>query len=73
MVTMVDCWSVDWGLASPSLGVCDVSVAKLAVTKRLADYGHVDSEAPFFNDYVRPDVIDELPCFAMSSPGRSAR
>jgi hypothetical protein len=45
----------------------------LAVTKRLANYGHVDSEAPFFNDYVRPDVIDELPCFAMSSPGRSAR
>src|ERR1700688_1850636 len=45
---------------APSLDVCDVSVAKLAVTKRLADCGHVDSEAPFLNDYVRPDVIDEL-------------
>jgi hypothetical protein len=45
---------------APSLDVCDVSVAKLAVTKRLADCGHVDSEAPFLNDDVRPDVIDEL-------------
>src|ERR1700704_4682997 len=32
---------------APPLDVCDVSVAKLAVTKRLADCGHVDSEAPF--------------------------
>src|SRR5260221_5117933 len=45
---------------APSLDVCDVSIAKLAVTKRLAYRGHVDSEAPFLNDYVRPDVIDEL-------------
>src|SRR5882672_2967711 len=28
---------------APCLDVCDVSVAKLAVTKRLADRGHVDS------------------------------
>src|SRR6202035_4161225 len=45
---------------APSLDVCDVTVAKLAVTKRLADCGHVDSEAPLLNGYVRPDVIDEL-------------
>src|SRR5258706_3603296 len=45
---------------APCLDICDVSVAKLAVTKRLAYRGHVDSEAPFLNDYVRPDVIDEL-------------
>jgi hypothetical protein len=32
----------------------------LAVSKRLADCGHVDSEAPLLNDYVRPNVIDEL-------------
>jgi hypothetical protein len=43
-----------------SFDVCDVSIAKLAVTKRLADCGHVDPEAPLLNDYVRPDVIDEL-------------
>src|SRR5216683_2010613 len=45
---------------APCLDVCDVSVAKLAVSKRLADCGHVDPEAPLLNDYVRPDVIDEL-------------
>src|ERR1700692_3992674 len=28
---------------APSLDVCDVTVARLAVTKRLADRGHVDS------------------------------
>src|SRR5712671_4506934 len=44
---------------APCLDVCDVSVAKLAVSKRLADCGHVDPEAPLLNDYVRPDVIDE--------------
>jgi hypothetical protein len=33
----------------------------LAVTKRLADCGHVDPEAPFLNGYVRPDVIHQLP------------
>ena len=43
-----------------SLDVCDVSIAKLAVTKRLADCGHVDPEAPFLNGYVRPDVIHQL-------------
>src|SRR6266850_5660342 len=45
---------------APSLDVCDVSVAKLAVTKRLADYGHVDPEVPLLNGYVRPDVIHQL-------------
>ena len=45
---------------APCLDVCDVSVAKLAVTKRLADCGHVDPEAPLLYGYVRPDVIDEL-------------
>src|SRR6267378_884761 len=45
---------------APSLDVCDVSVAKLAVTKRLADRGDVDPEAPLLNGYVRPDVIDDL-------------
>jgi len=45
---------------APCLDVCDVAVAKLAVTKRLADYGHVDPEAPLLNGYVRPDVIHQL-------------
>src|SRR5467141_3682346 len=45
---------------APSLDVCDVSVAELAVTKCLADRGHVDPEAPLLNGYVRPDVIDEF-------------
>src|SRR6266851_2628949 len=34
---------------APSLDVCDVSVAKLAVVKRLADRGHVDPEAPLLD------------------------
>src|SRR6266851_5621121 len=42
------------------LNVCDVSVAKLAVSKRLADRGNVDPEAPLLHGDVRPDVIDEL-------------
>ena len=45
---------------TPSLDVCDVAIAKLAVTKRLADRGHVDPNAPFLDRYVRPDVPDEL-------------
>src|SRR5882757_9291266 len=45
---------------APSLDICDVSIAKLAVTKRLADCGHVDPEAPLLNGYVRPDVIHQL-------------
>src|SRR6266851_7436011 len=45
---------------APCLDVCDVAVTKLAVTKCLADRGHVDSEAPLLYGYVRPDVIDEL-------------
>ena len=45
---------------APPLDVCDVSVAKLAVTKRLADRGDVDSEAPLLHGDVRPDVIHQL-------------
>src|SRR5260221_8012094 len=45
---------------APSLDICDVSVAELAVTKRFADRGHVDSEAPLLDGYVRPDVVDQL-------------
>src|ERR1700722_4191164 len=50
---------VDERVAHP-LDVCDVSVAKLAVTKCLADGGHVDSQAPLLDGYVRPDAIDQL-------------
>src|ERR1700722_8197449 len=32
-----------------SLDVCDVAVAKLAVTKRLADREHVDPDAPLLH------------------------
>src|SRR6266481_6092255 len=46
---------------TPSPDVCDVSGAKLAVTKRLADRGHVDPDAPLLDGYIRPDVIDQLP------------
>src|SRR5262245_35409489 len=42
---------------APCPDVCDVSVAKLAVTKRFADRGQ---EAPLLYGYARPDVIDEL-------------
>src|SRR5882757_862353 len=45
---------------APSLDVCDISIAELAVTKRLADSGHVDSKAPFLDGYARPDVIHQL-------------
>src|ERR1700682_2543125 len=43
---------------APCLDVCDVSVAKLAVTKRLADRGDVDPEAPLLHRYVPPDLVD---------------
>src|SRR5712675_3341188 len=45
---------------APSLDVYDASVARLAVTKRFADRGHVDPEAPLLDRYVRPDVVDQL-------------
>src|SRR6267143_3230998 len=45
---------------APCLDVCDVSVAKLAVTKRLADRGDVDSYAPLLYGYVRRDLIEEF-------------
>src|SRR4029077_7932213 len=35
---------------APCLDVCDVSVAKLAVPKRLADRGHVDPKASLLDD-----------------------
>src|SRR6202008_2622174 len=45
---------------APSLDVCDESVAELAVTKRLADRGDVDSQAPLLDRYVRPNVTHEF-------------
>jgi hypothetical protein len=45
---------------APSLDVCDVSVAKLAVTKCLADRRHVDPEASLLDRYVRPDLIPQF-------------
>src|SRR5712675_367742 len=45
---------------APSLDVYDASVARLAVTKRFADRGHVDPEAPLLDGYVRPDVVHQL-------------
>src|ERR1700755_2067032 len=45
---------------APSLDVCDVAISKLAVTKCLADRGHVDAEAPLLDGHVRPDVVDQL-------------
>jgi hypothetical protein len=46
--------------AMAALDVCDVAIAKLAVTKLLAERGHVDTEAPFLNGYIRPDVVHRL-------------
>ena len=37
-----------------------MAVAKLTVTKCLADREHVDPDAPLLNGYVRPDVIHQL-------------
>src|SRR6202051_3596196 len=37
---------------APSLDVCDVAVAKLAVTKCFADRDHVDPEAPLFDGHI---------------------
>src|SRR6202166_3518035 len=45
---------------APSLDVCDVSVAKLAVSKCLADRGHVDPEAALLDGHIGPDVINEF-------------
>src|SRR5260221_7284438 len=45
---------------TPSLDVCDVSVADLAVTECLADRGDVDPDAPLLDGHVRPDVIDQF-------------
>src|SRR5260370_11898870 len=45
---------------SPSLNICDVSFAKLTAPTLLAYPAHLQSNPPFLNDYVRPDVIDEL-------------
>ena len=46
--------------AMAALDVCDVAIAKLAVTKLLAGRGHVDTEAPCLNGYIRPDVVHQL-------------
>src|SRR5258705_7634060 len=45
---------------APCLDVCDVSVAKLAIAKRLADRGHLDPGAPLLDGSVRPDVDDQF-------------
>ena len=45
---------------APSIDVCDVSVAELAIPKHLADGGHVNPEDPLFYEDVRPDVINEF-------------
>jgi hypothetical protein len=44
---------------TPPLDVSDVAVAKLAITKCLADRGHVDPDAHLLHGLVRPDVIDK--------------
>jgi hypothetical protein len=46
--------------AMAALDVCDVAIAKWAVTKLLAERGHVDTGAPFLNGYIRPDVVHRL-------------
>ena len=46
--------------AMAALDVCDVAIAKLAVSERLAGRSRVDPEAPPLYGNVRPDVIDEL-------------
>ena len=45
---------------TPPLDVCDASVAKLAVAKRLADRSDVDSQAPLLDGDVGPDMIHQL-------------
>jgi hypothetical protein len=45
---------------APSLNVRDVSITRLAVTKRLADRGYVDPEAPFLDVYARPDMLHQF-------------
>src|SRR5882672_10287712 len=45
---------------APSLDVCDVSIARFAVTKRLADRGDADPDAPLLDGHTGPDVIDQL-------------
>jgi hypothetical protein len=48
---------------TPSVDVCDVSVAELAIPERLADGGHVNPEGSLFHENVRPDVINEFLLF----------
>jgi hypothetical protein len=45
---------------APSLDVGDVAVAKLAVAKRLADCGDVDTEGALLHGDIGPDVIHEF-------------
>jgi hypothetical protein len=45
---------------APSIDVCDVAVAELAIPKHLADGGHVNPEDPFFYEDIRPDVFNEF-------------
>src|SRR3954468_3543471 len=46
---------------APSLDVQDVAVAKLTVTKCLADRKHVEPNASLPHGDVRPDAIEQLP------------
>src|SRR6266702_4980448 len=43
---------------APSLDVRDIPVAEFAVSERLADGGHMDSQAPLLDGHVGPDVIE---------------
>ena len=49
----------DEGIA-PSLDVCDISTAELAVPERLADGGYMDAQTSFLYGNARPDVIHKL-------------
>jgi hypothetical protein len=48
---------------APSIDVCDVSVAELAIPERFADEGHVNPEGHLFYEDVGPDVINEFLLF----------
>lgn len=48
---------------APSINVCDVSVAELAIPEGLADEGHVNPEGHLFYEDVRPDVTNKFLLF----------
>ena len=54
---------------APSINVCDVSVAELAIPEGLADEGHVNPEGHLFYEDVRPDVTNKfLLCDDLAGP-----